>query len=206
MRSIPRAHLQAIIDRFTSRAPDWNEDDVNVAIFRLFDDRELRRQPLLIEQFVEDKLPPDPSGFYEALWAIQPRVHEHWAIVDPFVYVDGDYQAEAPPEAFEQLQGYPDADGNFVATPTLSVLPRYCSRIEDACAFKSQAFGPYLCLHWSEVHGEWGFDYEVALTTEAGETVGAFRWDQAPLAIVGAVLRAMASGWTHHLARFQVAG
>jgi hypothetical protein len=204
MRTIPRTQLQAIIDKVRGPGSDRNEEEVNVAIFRLFDDRELRQQRRLIEQFVEDNLPPDPSGFYEGLRALEPRVYQRWAIVDPFIYVDNDYQSEAPLEEFHQLQGYHDADGNFVPTPSLSPLRQYCSIVEDALALKNCAFGPYLLLRWSEVPGEWGAEYEVVLSTETGDVVGAFRSDQVSLAIVGAVLDAMASGWTHNMARFQV--
>jgi hypothetical protein len=202
MRSIHRVELEAVLDRVTRRGADWNESAINVAIFKLFDDRELRRQPRLIDRFVEDARPPDPTGLFDALRAIEPRVYEDWAIVDPYLCVDNDY--EAPPEAFRELLGYNDAEGNFVPTPDLRPLPRYCSSVEDACGLKSQAFGTFLFLQWGEVTGEWGFDYEAALLTESGEVLSSFRSEYVALAIVGAVLLGMASGWTHHLACFQV--
>jgi hypothetical protein len=206
MRSIHRAELEAVLDRVSRRGADWNEGEINVAIFRLFDDRELRRQPRLIDRFVEEARPPDPTGLYDALRAIEPRVYDDWAIVDPYVYVDNDYRDEAPPEAFQQLLGYNDADGNFVPMPELRPLPKYCSSVEDARALKIQAFGSFLFLQWREVTGEWGFDYEAALLTESGEVLSSFRSEYVALAIVGAVLLGMASGWTHHLAYFQVVG
>lgn len=204
MRSIRRAELEAVLDRVTHRRADWNDGEVNVAIFKLFDDRELRRQPRLIERFVEEERPPDPTGIFDALRAIEPRVYDDWAIVDPFFYVDNDYRDEAPPEAFQQLLGYNDAEGNFVPTPDLRALPRYCSNLDDACGLKSQAFGSFFFLQWREVEGEWGFDYEAALLTESGEVLSSFRSEYMALAVVGAVLIGMASGWTHHLACFQV--
>ena len=204
MRSIHRAELHAVMDRVTRRGADWNEAEVNAAIFKLFDDRELRRQPRLIERFIEEPRPPDPTGLFDTLRAIEPRVYEDWAIVDPYLYVDNDYRDEAPPEAFRELLGYNDAEGNFIPIPELRALPRYCSSINDACSLKSQAFGPFLSLQWREVTGEWGFDYEAALLTESGEVVSSFRSEYAALAIVGAVLLGMASGWTHHLAYFQL--
>lgn len=204
MRRIHRAELHAVIDMVTRRGADWNEAEVNAAIFRLFDDRELRRQPRLIERFVEEARPPDPTGLFDTLRAIEPRVYEDWAIVDPYLYVDNDYRDEAPPEAFCELLGYNDAEGNFVPMPELRALPRYCSSMDDACTLKSRAFGSFCFLQWKEVTGEWGFDYEAVLLTESGEVLSCFRSEYAALAIVGVVLLGMASGWTHHLAYFQV--
>jgi hypothetical protein len=88
--------------------------------------------------------------------------------------------------------------------PELRALPRYCSSIDDACTLKSRAFGSLFFLQWREVTGEWGFDYEAVLLTESGEVLSSFRSEYAARAIVGAVLLGMASGWTHHLAYFQV--
>lgn len=203
MRSIHRAELEAVLDRVTRRGPDWNEGEVNVAIFKLFDDRELRQQPRLIERFIEDALPPDPTGIFDALRAIEPRVYDDWAIVDPYYYVDNDYRDEAPAEAFQEFLGYNDAEGNFVPTPDLRALPRYCSSLDDACGLKSQAFGSFFSCT-GESTGEWGFDYEAALLTGSGDVLSSFRSEYVALAIVGAVLLGMASGWTHHLACFQV--
>jgi hypothetical protein len=204
MRRIPRVDLQALIDKVTNPQSDWNEGEINVAIFKLLDDRELRRQPRLIDRFIEDARPPDPTGLFDALRAIEPRVYDDWAIVDPYLYVDNDYRDEAPPEAFHQLLGYNDAEGNFIPTPELRPLPRYCSSVEDARVLKSQAFGSFFFLQWREVTGEWGFDYEAALLAESGEVLSSFRSEYVALAIIGAVLLGMASGWTHHLACFQV--
>jgi hypothetical protein len=204
MRIVRRAELHAVIDRVRSCGAPWNDEEINVAIFRLFDDRELRRQPRLLERFLEAPRPPDPDGLFDTLRAIEPWVHDAWAIVDPYLYVDNDYRDEAPPEAFQQLLGYNDAEGNFVAMPELRALPRYCSSIDDACSLKNQAFGSFLSLQWSEVPGEWGLDYEAALLTERGEVQSSFRSEYAALAIVGAVLLGMASDWAHETAYFQV--
>jgi hypothetical protein len=183
---------------------DYDKWDLEVDLFRLFDDREVRLQRCTIERFIEDELPPGGNGLYQALSKLQPAEYEAWAIVDPYIYVDNDYRDEASPEDFTQLAGYEDMDGNFVPCPSLSPLPSYCRSSDDARAFKQRAFGPYLYLSSREVPEEWEMDHEASLVTAVGATIATYRAHTNAVAIVGTVLNAMASGWTHELAYFRI--
>lgn len=205
MRALSRQQINDVLDDLFRLGNDLEPDDLDVRLFRLFDDRELRRQRCLIENFIEDQLPPDSTGLHEAILALQPRVQERWAVVDPFVYVDNDYRDTAPPEAFTELAGYRDASGVFVPTPSLSRLPRFCSSIDDAIRFKDMAFGPYLFLQWLELEDDDGFtEYQATLIEGEGKVISTRRGSAAPVVIVGAVLQAMATGWTHRLAKFHL--
>jgi len=204
MRTIFRSDVLTCLDHLRPGS-GYDLVQLEADIFKLFDDRELRMLPCLMERFLEEKTSPDPSGFYDGLDALQARVYERWAIVDPYIYVDNDYRDEAPPEDFKCVLGYFDAEGVFVPKPSLSALPPYCRSTDSASHLRIVVFGYHLLLDLKERQSETkDYEFEAGLHTDAGEAISVYAADVAPIAIVGATLTALASGWTHPLMGFVV--
>ena len=204
MRNISRRDLLGCLDHLR-QDPPYDLGQLEADIFGLFDDREVRMQRSTTERFIRDEAAPDPSGLYNALDAMESRVHWRRAIVDPYVYVDNDYRDEAPPEDFLCPQGYFDTQGVFVPVPTFSPLPRYCQSTDDAMRLMRMVFNRFLLLKLEE--GETSeYEFKATLCTEAGETVSSYSADGAPSAIVGATLSALATGWIHPLMAYRLAG
>lgn len=202
MRKIQRSTLLSAIGQLTAGDPQF--DQLEIDLFHLLDDREVRPQRRTLERFIEADIPSNIDDPAVLLHRLQPTEYIAPAIVDPYLYVDNDWRDEAPPEAFKQLIGYRGADGEFVPFPELSPLPRYCRSTEAAGRFKWDAFGALLYLRWREVPSEWDTLHHVSLVDDAGGVVAEFTSDMPATAIVGAVLSAMSSGWTHPLIGFEV--
>ncbi|SMQ85925.1 hypothetical protein SAMN06295905_3220 [Devosia lucknowensis] len=204
MRTILRSDIQTCLDKLDP-IRRYDLVQLEAEIFNLFDDRELRKLPCLMERFLEDKTPPDPSGLYDGLAALEAQVYERWAIVDPYIYVDNDYRDEAPPEAFKCLLGYFDAEGVFIPKPSLSPLPRYCHSTDDASHLRITVVGYHLLLALSERQTDtMDYEFEARLHSVTGETISDYVSTDAPIAVVGATLTALAKGWSHPLGGYVV--
>lgn len=200
MRTILRSDVLTCLDNLRSGG-QYDLAQLEADIFRLFDDRELRKLPCSIERFVEEEASADILG----QGPLQPRVYERWAILEPYIYVDGDDRDPEAPDVSRYPVGYFNSEGDFVPKPSLWPLPRYCRSTDDASNLRIGVFGYHLLLDLNERQTEtMDYEFEARLRSDTGETISDYVSTDAPIAIVGATLTALEKGWMHPLIGYSV--
>lgn len=194
MKRIARSAVDILISRTPILGADCDSRDFNADLFRLMD----HRNTIRVRSAAINLIAHEETAVLAAIhqWLKRPTIFEIWASESLEVY---SVEFSEP-----LLRGYIDEAGQFVPQPLLEPIPDYCRTIDFAMSFKEAMFGPYLHLKISQVDGEWGYDYGVCLADGDGKTVASYRADSLPIAIVGSVLHAMASGWTHDLAYYEL--
>ncbi|WP_156752687.1 hypothetical protein [Mesorhizobium sp. WSM3873] len=139
-----------------------------------------------------------------SLRELLPIVHEDW--VSEIHALEVDYVDDNGTHVVEMgRHGYFRADGEFIEGPRLELIPRFTTKVDDALKFKERVFGSCLLLTIKEEeNAEWGSDYQACLIDRQSAVIYAHRTNDLPHAIIGAVLGAMLSGFTHKLLLFEI--
>ncbi|MER8983701.1 hypothetical protein NKK48_29140 [Mesorhizobium sp. C386A] len=200
MRTIARSTIATLLDRLPRLGADCSIREFDVDLFRLVDARTVRKAMRTKSDLMEreEQLRRNPDIF-----VFEDMPFEDWASETSTMEVDCEDE-NGRIEFVVGSYGYTSDDGSFVEHPRLDPIPNYTTTIEDAIQFKSSIFLSHLHMTITEVDGEWGTDYRVALFSPAGEAVHKYQSDTLPHAIIGAVLGAMSDGWTYPLASYKL--
>ncbi|RWN25280.1 hypothetical protein [Mesorhizobium sp.] len=199
-RAIRRSAVEALLRHLPPLGADYCSADFDADLFSLVDPRKVRKALRTVSDVVsrDQRLRQDP-----ALSAFDEITYEVWVSETPEMEVDcEDENGEL--EFVVGPYGYTAGDGSFVASPRLDPISEFTRKTDDAMQFKARLFQSYLRLSITEVDGDWGSDYRVTLLSPSGEAVNDYLADTLPHAIIGAVLGALLSGWTHPLASYEL--
>ncbi|CDX58782.1 hypothetical protein MPL3365_30307 [Mesorhizobium plurifarium] len=201
---ISRSSLTKLVDLLPLVGADHGSRDYDAALFKLFDARPVRRATVMDNDVTLSALPADALEAGISLRELLPIVHEDWvsethALEVDYVDDDGRHVVEMG------RHGYIRADGEFIESPRLELIPSFTTKVDDALKFKERVFGSCLLLTIKEEeNAEWGSDYQDCLIDRQSAVIHAHRNYDLPHAIIGAVLGAMLSGFTHKLLQFKI--
>ncbi|MFA6031563.1 MAG: hypothetical protein WC889_01535 [Myxococcota bacterium] len=199
-RAISRSEVEALLRHLPRLGADYGSADFDADLFSLIDSRRVRKAMRTVSDVMErdQRARQDP-----VLATFDEMTYEVWASETPDMEVDCEGE-NGKLEFVVGTYGYTARDGSFVESPRLDPIPEYTRNTDEAMQFKARVFQSYLRVSVTEVDGQWESDYRVALLSPSGEVVHDYLTGALPHAIIGAVLGALVSGWTHPLASYEL--
>lgn len=203
-REIPRPTIVRLLGLLSLVGVDYSSRDYDAELFRVIDSRPVRRTTVMDNDVTLSALAGDALDAAIALRELLPVVREDW--VSETHALEVDYVDDIGAKVVDMgRHGYFRADGVFVESPLLELVPHYTTKADDALNFKDRVLGSYLLLAAREENNaDWGTDYSVCLLEGETDVIYTHRARDLPQAIVGAVLGAVLTGWRPNLLPFGI--